>query len=280
MNMRKAVATIAWVALLACSALGQEPGIEADEDLSFDSPQQRGGRGGPGGGLVFKDRIAPHWFADNTRFWYRNDLANRGKEFILVDAEKGTREPAFDHAKLAASLSKATGSEVKADRLPFDEIAYIDDARAIKFKVGDSTWKCVLASYECSKTDEAPPEAPRRRRTRRSPAPEDVAKAAKVPAATGSSRPMASGPRSSRTTTSTSAPSPTARRARLSDDGKEGLAYGRLSWSPDSKTLVAFRIEPGDDKEVYLDPVVAARRRPGQAADAPLPAARRQVRRL
>ncbi len=38
----------------------------------------------------------------------------------------------------------------------------------------------------------------------------------------------------------------------LSDDGKEGLGYGRLSWSPDSKSLVAFRIEPGERKEVYL----------------------------
>src|SRR5262249_20152365 len=39
---------------------------------------------------------------------------------------------------------------------------------------------------------------------------------------------------------------------RLSEDGKEGRAYGLLSWAPDSKTLAAFRIEPGDRKEVYL----------------------------
>jgi dipeptidyl aminopeptidase/acylaminoacyl peptidase len=38
----------------------------------------------------------------------------------------------------------------------------------------------------------------------------------------------------------------------LSHDGKEGLSYGRLSWAPDSKSLVAFRIEPGDRKEVHL----------------------------
>ncbi|MBW8883889.1 MAG: prolyl oligopeptidase family serine peptidase, partial [Planctomycetia bacterium] len=38
----------------------------------------------------------------------------------------------------------------------------------------------------------------------------------------------------------------------LSKDGQEGLEYGMLSWAPDSKTLVAFRIEPGDNKEVYL----------------------------
>src|SRR5204862_5872926 len=30
---------------------------------------------------------------------------------------------------------------------------------------------------------------------------------------------------------------------RLSQDGKEGLSYGLLNWSPDSKALVAFRIE-------------------------------------
>src|SRR5205085_1139462 len=35
-------------------------------------------------------------------------------------------------------------------------------------------------------------------------------------------------------------------------DGKEGLAYGMLSWSRDSKALAAFRIEPGERKEVYL----------------------------
>jgi dipeptidyl aminopeptidase/acylaminoacyl peptidase len=38
----------------------------------------------------------------------------------------------------------------------------------------------------------------------------------------------------------------------LSSDGAEGNAYGMLSWAPDSKTLVAWRIEPGDGKEVYL----------------------------
>src|SRR5262249_39672375 len=38
----------------------------------------------------------------------------------------------------------------------------------------------------------------------------------------------------------------------LTKDGSEGNAYGRLEWAPDSKALVAWRIEPGDHKEVYL----------------------------
>src|SRR5439155_17043726 len=43
-----------------------------------------------------------------------------------------------------------------------------------------------------------------------------------------------------------------AKEIQLSADGKEGLSYGHFSWSPDSQTLVAFRIEPGERKEVYL----------------------------
>src|SRR5262249_10148707 len=38
----------------------------------------------------------------------------------------------------------------------------------------------------------------------------------------------------------------------LTDDGKEGNSYSRLEWAPDSMGLVAWRIEPGDHKEVYL----------------------------
>eukprot|EP00913_Durusdinium_trenchii_P008936 g8402.t1 len=38
----------------------------------------------------------------------------------------------------------------------------------------------------------------------------------------------------------------------LSKDGAEKNAYGLLNWSPDSRSLVAFRIEPGERKEVHL----------------------------
>ena len=56
------------------------------------------------GGLVFKTRITPHWFHQDNRFWYRNDLPGGAGEFIVVDAEHGSRQPAFDHQKLAAGL--------------------------------------------------------------------------------------------------------------------------------------------------------------------------------
>src|SRR5439155_22998527 len=38
----------------------------------------------------------------------------------------------------------------------------------------------------------------------------------------------------------------------LTKDGREGLAYDMLQWSPDSQALVAFRVEPGEKKEVHF----------------------------
>src|SRR5258708_1882557 len=86
---------------------------------SHDAPQQRFGRRGEQQAGVYKDRITPHWFATNTQFWYRNELKGGAKEFILVNAEKGMRQRAFDHGKLAKAMSAAAGKEFSADKLPF-----------------------------------------------------------------------------------------------------------------------------------------------------------------
>jgi dipeptidyl aminopeptidase/acylaminoacyl peptidase len=243
------------------SATTADEGFVLPPGDPWAAPQQVGRtrRPGPGDALVFKDRIVPHWYHD-TRFWYRNDLPGGAREFVGVDAERGTRGPAFDHGRLAAALSRAAGGEAyRPDRLPFDAIEFDDDAKAIRFRVGEATWKCPLDSYVCSrvKPDDAAPARPAQdrgvganagRRSRGRPDDEDRG---------GPGRGLV--------------PSPDHGKiayvkdhnvfvysigdfgaTRLSRDGRPGLAYGRLSWSPDSKALVAFRIEPGDRKEVYL----------------------------
>src|SRR5437762_8999779 len=70
--------------------------------------------------LVFRGGVRPTWLADE-RFWYRVTTAE-GSEFVLADAAKGTRAPAFDHVKLAAALSAAAGSKYEGTKLPFMEI--------------------------------------------------------------------------------------------------------------------------------------------------------------
>jgi dipeptidyl aminopeptidase/acylaminoacyl peptidase len=217
---------------------------------------------------VYKSQITPHWFHDNGRFWYRNDLAGGGREFILVDAERGQRQDAFDHAKLAASLSKAAGKDYKADRLPFETIEFADDGKAVRFKLDSATWQCDLASYECSKTPKAapPPDEQLKKDEEHepslldSPSQDEQAPQQQQQGRTGRGRRDPPTPRSPDGKWTAFIkdhdvyvrPADGGAEVRLSHDGKEGLAYGAPQWAPDSRTLAAFRIEPGDRREVYL----------------------------
>src|SRR6476646_6535946 len=76
---------------------------------------------------------APTWIGESTRFWYRKTVKGGG-EFVVVDAEKGTKQPAFDHARIAAAL----GGKYKAETLPFTEFQFADEAKAITFTADGS----------------------------------------------------------------------------------------------------------------------------------------------
>src|SRR5690606_37682026 len=66
------------------------------------------------------------WIAGQPRFWY-SKLTPSGLQFIVVDAEKGSKAPAFDHKRLALSLSASSGQEVSADSFPFRRITLTED---------------------------------------------------------------------------------------------------------------------------------------------------------
>jgi len=97
---------------------------------------------------VYRERIEPHWFAENGRFWYRNDLRDGAREFVLVDAVKGERTPAFDHAQVAAALAKLTGREVAADKLPVEALEFSADGKSLLLKGLSASWRLDLESRE------------------------------------------------------------------------------------------------------------------------------------
>jgi len=97
--------------------------------------------------------VAPHWIAKKNRFWYRK-VGTRATAFLLVDAEQSTANPAFDHAKLAISLSKALKREISSTDLPFDSIEFSDDAKSISFPIDGTPWSCTLDTYECKRGPE------------------------------------------------------------------------------------------------------------------------------
>jgi len=213
------------------------------------SPQYRFGQSRRVEGY-YKGQITPHWLTGNKSFWYRNDLSSGAKEFILVNAEQGTRQPAFDHQKLAAALSKAAGNECRADKLPFDNIEFADETKSVRFTADQTGWACDLATYTCAKTDAALPQSfgqdsenPQLGRRGRGPGRGRNASPdspnGKWTALVKDNNVFLRAKDSNETT-------------QLSTDGAEGNAYSLLSWSPDSTVLIAWRVEPGDRKEVYL----------------------------
>lgn len=114
--------------------------------------------------LNIVDRVA--WIEGTHRFWYRRSVKG-GHEFMLVDAETLVKRPAFDHARLAASLSAATGRSYTATTLPFATLTFVDQERAIEFVALDATWRCTLSDYACRRIGPAPPGPPGGARSRR-----------------------------------------------------------------------------------------------------------------
>lgn len=229
---------------------GDSPAEVQSPNVPQDSPQGRFQRFRRVDGY-YKGEIAPHWFADNKCFWYHNDLSGSTREFILVNAEQGTRQPAFDHQRLAAALSKAAGVEYQADKLPFNNIEFLNGTKAIRFAVEQTTWDCNLASYMCAKTDAAPPQSSESQDQRRPP----FGRRGRRPGQDREPSPDSPDGKWSAVVKDNNVfvrAKDNGEDIQLSTDGVEGNAYGMILWSPDSKRVVAFRIEPGDDKEVYL----------------------------
>jgi len=102
---------------------------------------------------VYIAEVIPHWIAEKSRFWYRK-AGTKGTDFILVDRERNTSGPAFDHARLAVSLSKATKRDYQPTELPFDTFDYAKDAKSVSFQVEGTPWTCQLENYECKRGPE------------------------------------------------------------------------------------------------------------------------------
>src|SRR5512141_3049460 len=66
-----------------------------------------------------------NWIDSTSRFWYRKSV-NGGNEFELVDAATLAKKPAFNHQRLADSLSSAIPGKYSATTLPFSAITFVD----------------------------------------------------------------------------------------------------------------------------------------------------------
>lgn len=200
-------------------------------------------------GLAINLPERANWIDKTPRFWYRKTVKG-GHEFVLVDAEKLTKAPAFDHEKLAEALNKETGQKFTAVTLPLMTFNFVDNEKAIEFEFGDSRWRFDLSTYALKKVGPA-------RRMQRADGWQDVG----GPPAEAASAEVKTSPDGQweafiRNYNVWLRSKDKKQEFPLSWDGNEGNYYTfqSITWSPDSKKIAAYRLRPGLHRKIqYVD---------------------------
>jgi dipeptidyl-peptidase-4 len=86
------------------------------------------------GKMLFSTSVDPHWLKQSDRFWYVYET-REGKTWYIVDALKGSKRPLFDHAKLAAEITKIVKDPFDAQHLPIEKLKFIKDENSIQFEI-------------------------------------------------------------------------------------------------------------------------------------------------
>jgi dipeptidyl aminopeptidase/acylaminoacyl peptidase len=174
------------------------------------------------------------------RFWYRKSVKG-GELFMTVDADTRQKQPAFDHEKVARSLSGLTRTSYTAATLPFSTLAFTDDGTAFTATVDGARYRCEVADSTCRKLDPDPRAGAgfgvgRRSRDDGPRVSPDGKWEALVSNFNVAIRPIG-----------------TRQVTLLSTDGSEGNYYDPTSivWSSDSKKIAAYRVRPGYRREVH-----------------------------
>src|SRR5579862_5618 len=142
-NYVRAIGFVAgsFTVLAALPMSAQQPRALTTAD--YARAERMTGRGGANVGGT----VTPNWLADD-RMWYRDSSA-AGVQFILVDPLKKTRLPAFDHAAVAAALSKTSGASYDAAHLPFAFIAFSADGKQFSANAGGKGYSCQVHGSAC-----------------------------------------------------------------------------------------------------------------------------------
>lgn len=88
---------------------------------------------------VLNGNLIPHWVSDTNIFWYIRDTEN-GKEYVKVDAGTCKRTSLFNHGKLAAALSNATGKSFNSYNLSLGNAQLDKNLNTFTFELDGKKW--------------------------------------------------------------------------------------------------------------------------------------------
>ncbi|HSD31161.1 MAG TPA: DPP IV N-terminal domain-containing protein [Gemmatimonadales bacterium] len=189
--------------------------------------------------LVSGATVRPGWLTAD-RFWYLNTTAD-GVEYVLVDPARRSRAPAFDHARIAAALSRAADSTYDARHLTLGALSFSARLDSISFDARGRRWTCDVRGAGCGAA------APRDSAPRNAVVSPDGKRAAFIRDDDLWVRNLSTG-----------------RETQLTTDGVPDFGYATdnagwvrsdrpvLLWSPDSKLIATFQQDQRGVGEMYL----------------------------
>lgn len=193
---------------------------------------------------VFKTSIKSHWQNDEKSFWYCNILKDSIREYILVDASKGVKSKLFDEVKLKNALSKSTGKGVSQKSLAIDSLNYDTKTKSITLKYEKDYFEVQLSDYSIKKIISLNKDLKKYPSLNHQWARWNSFK-------TDSLSPNKKWSAFIKEGNVFIKPVNGGETIQFTKDGTKAKPYGSLAWSPDSKYVVGYHINPVIDLPVY-----------------------------
>lgn len=193
--------------------------------------------------IAANNTIIPFWQEDKTSFYYRKNLADRNWEYVYVNPVAGTKKIAFDHSKLAQALATSTGKKQDASRLRINEMFFNKNASVVTVKTEGKWYQANLEDYTITPTTDTvytnynrrpsfQDRGPRGRFGLNLKSPDEKNEIV-----------FQGGNLFVKDIASNS-------QTQLTHDGTAEKPYGYGIWSPDGKTIVAYKSNPIKTKEI------------------------------
>lgn len=104
--------------------------------------------------ILYTSAVAPHWIGKSDSLWY-NWKDHTGSSFFLVVPALKVKRLLFDHTKLAAALTAASGHAYDSYNLPFTTLDISKDHKSFEFNADSSRWKWTLAAETLERVGKA-----------------------------------------------------------------------------------------------------------------------------
>lgn len=99
--------------------------------------------------MIFSTEVNPNWINFGDKFWYEYNTP-QGKKWYLVDPKVKKKSELFDHADMAARITKIVKNPFDAQHLEIKNLRFMDDENLIRFEV-QSTLDTVKSKEEIEK---------------------------------------------------------------------------------------------------------------------------------